>query len=332
MKSVYIFPSYKTSGKGENNYIRFFHLSFINNGYTVHNRCSFLKVAGLIFNINSDVFIFHWIDAFPLFKLASIQIFIFKIYVHILRMLRKKIVWILHNKCPHSGNDKQNVEAFKLMEFMAHYADVVIAHSNEGISYYKSMYMVKYGFKAHCIPHPVYSTEIIPSNKIIWDFIIWGSIIPYKNILPFITFIHNRPFYKDKRILICGKCSDSSYDTMLNEYVKMNSNITYINEFISDETLKEYIASSRCVLFTYSPSTVLCSGALIHSLNFSKLIIAPNVGNFLDIKGAVLCYDTFKDIEFMKIDDNKAVLSAVTAYIENNKWEDFPKKVFECIS
>jgi hypothetical protein len=105
--------------------------------------------------------------------------------------------------------------------------------------------------------------------------------------------------------------------------------VEFINDFICDEKLREYICASRYILFTYHASSILSSGALVYSLNFCKPIIAPNVGAFKDITDVVNCYNSFCDIPQMNVVFNH---SALHSYIEKNTWIQFPAKIMSCLN
>lgn len=317
---IYIYPTYTPSrDKSGNLYIKYFHDSF-KNIPSIKRLNHFWKIGicSVLFNLSSDLFIIQWIDLIPLKRYGKVQFCIFLFSIKLLSILKKKIIWVLHNKHAHNSNSKL-VDIG--MSFMAKYSTAVVVHAKEGISFFDKMFPCYKG-KCHYIPHPVYMTKIYESDKIEWDFIIWGNISRRKNILDFIKFTRHNSFFKDKKILICGKCNDLSYDSLIRKILV--SNITYINSFISDEKLIDYIKKSRCILFTYKTSSLLCSGALIYSLNFNKPIIGPNVGNFLDFKGIVQCYNSFADIPQLVLKNSPEI---ICQYIKSNTWDKFPQKI-----
>ena len=68
----------------------------------------------------------------------------------------------------------------------------------------------------------------------------------------------------------------------------------------------------------------MSSGALIYSLNFNKMIIGPNVGNFRDLPGIVYCYNKMEEIETIPYADNSA---SISEFVAVNTWETFPEKL-----
>ncbi|MCL2328090.1 MAG: hypothetical protein FWC39_06200 [Bacteroidetes bacterium] len=327
-KKIYIYPTYTPNRDGSvgNLYIKHFHDAFdTNSNFSLVNRKGKIGITSLFFNLDADLFVIQWVDLIIHKQYGKIQFLFFLMGMITLRILNKKIIWVLHNKSAHKGESKLVDFAMKLM---AKYSKIVITHSSEGVTFFNEKYRKKYGEKAHYISHPVYSADIIKSEEIQWDYIIWGGVNERSRVAEFLSFVKDNPFFATKKIVICGYCPDAGYKNKVLQNV--TPNITFINEFLPDEKLAHYIARSGCVLFTYNPASVLSSGAMIHSLNFCKPMIAPNVGNFRDMEGAVYCYDTFEDIplfDYPLTVDSKVI----SEYIEENTWAKFSGKIFTLI-
>lgn len=323
---VYIYPTYTPSrDKSGNLYIKYFHDAFEQDSdWNVYNKGWKIGICSILCNLTSDVFIIHWVDLIPSKRFGKIQFILFLGCILLLKLLKKRILWVLHNKQAHKG--KSYWVNFG-MKFMAMFSNEVITHSQEGVSFFNKMYS-KYKGKCYYIPHPVYTTEIFNSEEIKWDYIIWGTITRRKRVLEFLRYANSDIFFIDKKILICGKCQDSEYDKLIRKECK--DNITYINDFLSDETLRKYICQSKIILFTYNTESVLSSGALIYSLNFNKMIIGPKAGSFIDLEGIVACYETFNEISSIKNIKNKDI--AIKKYIEENTWNQIPQKIQSIVS
>jgi hypothetical protein len=257
--------------------------------------------------------------------MGKIQVVLFLMAIVLLKLSNKKIIWVLHNKHAHRG--KNQLVKF-IMYFMANCSNIVITHSYEGTTFFLEKYGPKCLSKIHYIPHPVYNINIIKSQDIIWDYIIWGNIDRRKQIFEFLCFIDGSLFFSNKKILICGNCIDKEYEKQISN--KLASNITFVNKFLTENELNNYISQSKHILFTYNPDSLLSSGALIYSLNFSKSIIGPSAGNFADLKGIVACYHSFEEIPYIKTDECQ-INKLTKEYIKNNTWEKFPKKILEFI-
>ena len=328
-KKIYIYPTYTPNRGGDagNFYIKHFHDSFEKNpNFKLINRKWQIGISSLFFNLDANIFVIQWVDLIIHKRFGKIQFLFFLIGMFTLRVLNKKIIWVLHNKHAHRGESKLVDFAMKLM---AKYSTVVITHSNEGVAFFNEKYGKKYGEKAHHIPHPVYSSTIVKPEEIQWDFIIWGGVNTRSRVAEFLSFVKNNPFFAGKKIVICGSCTDTDYKNKVLHNV--TPNVTFISKFLPDEELAHYIARSGCVVFTYNPASVLSSGAMIHSLNFNKPMIAPRAGNFKDMKGVVYCYDSFDDIPLfdypLTVDSN-----VIGEYMKENTWDRFSGTIFTLIS
>lgn len=318
---VYIYPPYKGKiQKTGNKYTQLLWNSFEESSdfEVVNHQVTNKPFYDFFFNINADIFIFSWIESYAVTPMRMGKFIYVLSFILILRLLNKKVVWIMHNKHPHSKATKTTDWA---MRTLAKVSTHVITHAAEGVTHFECHLKGKRG-KCVFIPHPVYTDEFFESYPLKWDYIIWGSISPRKGIVEFLNYVKGEKYFTDKKILICGRCGDKHYAQQIEE--NCSENIEFINEFISDEQLKEYIGASASILFTYQESSILSSGALVYSLNFCKPIIGPNVGSFSDMKGIVKCYDSFADIQNICIEPN---LQSVKSYIQNNTWKQFPQKV-----
>lgn len=325
MKKIYIYPTYTPSrDKSGNLYIKYFHDSFKNQSdIKLINRLWKVGICSMIFNLDAQIFIIQWVDLIPQKKFGKIQFIFFVILIYILKITKKEIIWVLHNKHAHKGKSKI---VDKGMYLMAKYSNSVMVHAKEGVSFFNNKYP-QYKGKCHYIPHPVYTSKIYSStNNYEWDYIIWGNISRRKNIIEFIQFARNNIFFNNKKILICGQCNDILYDTEIKKILP--DNITYLNKFIEDDELIALIKKSKNILFTYNTSSILSSGALIYSLNFNKPIIGPNAGNFSELSGIVTCYNKFEDIPNLEI---KFTPENIQNYLTQNTWENLPNKVLNIL-
>lgn len=323
---TYIYPTYTpTRDKSGNLYIKYFHESFYNDKkFSVVNRLWKIGITSLLFNIDADIFIIQWVDLIPFKRFGKFQFVLFLGVIKLLSLFKnKKLIWVLHNKHAHNGN---SVLVDYGMDFIAKYADCVVTHSYDGVIFFDERYPLYKG-KCYYLPHPVYSSEIIESSGSRWDYIIWGGISRRKRIAEFLLYAKSTSFFDNKKILICGNCSDKKYDEVIRNIIW--DNVTYMNHFVDDDELRVLISQSRCILFTYSTDSLLSSGALIYSLNFCKPIIGPKCGNFEDLHDIVNCYSEFEDIPSMRLFDNR---KEILKYLEENTWESFPGKFFDIIS
>ena len=320
---IFIYPTFNKK-VDVNVYSKLFRDAFQESeSWTIVNRLCKWSVLGIWANLDADVFVLSWPENVVKRKFAFVQRLVLVAGINVTSLLGKKIIWIMHNKHSH-GED--NMRSEHLINFMVRKSTIIITHSAEGVDFFNNTYPKFYG-KCYYLPHPVYTTKIYKQKPIKWDYIIWGSIEKRKKILEFIQFSNQSDFFNRKKILICGRCKDEEYQRRIEEVC--GKNITLIPRRMTDDELNELICESSFVLFTYSTSSVLSSGALIYSINYMKPIIGPNVGSFADLRGITCTYDSFKDIENIPKWDNQLECKE---YIDENSWGKFPPKIIDLLS
>lgn len=323
-KKIYVYPNYEVGAQKKNPYI--FHLvSSLSERYSVTNHTSAVKkgVSDIVSHFDADTFIINWPENLASRRFGFVQVVIFISLLLRIKAAKKKIIWIMHNKeAHHSKSWLSNL----CMSVAAKMSTYTITHSLDGIEHYKTTYkkdnIVYY-------PHPVYPDLHFPVNEVVYDFIIWGSIDAYKNILVFLEFLQKNVEAAKYKFLICGSCKDKGYlDKILNAIDEM-PNVTFINEFLSDSRLAAFISQSKAIIYTYNQSSVLSSGALIYSLSSKKMIIGPYFGNFKELadNGLIATYQTFTDI-FEAYKSFVPSISHIDEYINTYTWANFSEFIF----
>lgn len=318
---VYVFPTILGGEIKKNPYIFNLLESLSNGKYEVTNFTKKGKkgVSDLFQHLDSDLFIINWPENLASRRFGFFQVILYLNFLFLLKFKNKKIIWIMHNKQAHNSSSffsKVCVYA------TAKLSTIVVTHSLEGVDYYKAKYKKD---NIYSFPHPIYPNLSFPSDIAIeYDFIIWGSIDSYKNILGFLEFIQLDKNSQNYKFLICGKCTDLIYAQKINKIVNNTTYITFINDFISDEDLACYIAKSKAIIYTYNESSVLSSGALIYSLCSKKVIIGPNFGNFKELSevGIIATYQNFHEI-YGIFKTFKPNLPQLKRYEESYSWENF---------
>lgn len=277
-------------------------------------------IFDLIMYLRCDIFIFNWTENLPKLKFGFLQSCYYVFVTLLIKIFKsKQIIWILHNKETHNTKSKLSNA---IMKHNALIADIVVTHAKEGLIYYKDK------FKKNNViytPHPIYeNVKPILNIPIIYDFILWGNIEPYKNISKFLRFILKNNYYKEKRILICGNCNDKIYLNEINSLI--TPNITFINGYIEENRLAKMISESKVVLFCHSSDSILSSGALVYSLSYLKPIVAPNVGSFKDYKdiNLIKTYNDFLEIEEI-VRNFEPNIGAISNHLIENTWLKFNK-------
>lgn len=275
-----------------------------------------------------DIFYFNWIENIPSRRFGRLQVAAFLVFLYMARLSGRKIVWTLHNKYSH---DKENSRWTDYMYgIMFRYSDYILTHSREGIEFARERYPA-FQYKVKYYIHPV--NQLFPSgnaDEIKYDFLIWGTIWPYKGITEFLKYIEesgNTHF----RVLIAGICINDKMKAELDRY--LNQNVIHLNKFLDISEIAELARHSKFILFTYNHKSVLSSGSLMDSIAMRSLIIGPDIGAFKDLSSEnfVRTYNSYSDIIEIHRNYSHLVANArldIDKFWCENKWETFGKKLF----
>lgn len=314
------------AGELVNPYIRDFIAALKENGHEVRNKPHKNPLFSLLFPAvpKADVYVFHWIENVPTYKHGYIQFALACFLVLFLKISRKKIVWFLHNKKPHDA--KRAIWKRSLMRLMENVSDLIVTHAKEGkrIAIGLNKAAIR---KVVYICHPTKDRMSLcrPVEKKKYDFLIWGSISPYKGVYELLRFMkENGCSYQVK---IIGACSSENYwDSLMGveyEYADLE------NRSVSYEELANWISVSRFVLVPYQKETVLSSAILMDSLSLGAAVIGPDTGSFLDLSEEkiinVFTFSSFYDIDEIMAKKENVIFSMENypKFLEENNWNNF---------
>lgn len=285
------------------------------------NKITKMKTATLLrYSFVADVVILNWIENVANLRMGKLQYLLTWLSFLILRIRKKKIVWMFHNITPHEGRDKYSDH---ICDYLYEQASLIISHSEEAANYAKQF--AKCPVECICHPisnpsHSVYEGTLKPV-----DILIWGAILPYKGVLEFLQSCKDS--LKDFRILILGKCKDSRLRSQIEEYAI--DNVSFENRFADFDELAAYIKKSKYVLFPYVGESVSSSGVLMDTLAMGGCPVGPNKGAFRDLQeeGVCLCYNDYD--ELIDIINKDAILSVKQRedFVANNSWSHFSEKL-----
>ncbi|MCB2220108.1 MAG: hypothetical protein KQI35_06905 [Bacteroidetes bacterium] len=270
---------------------------------------------------------FNWIEKLPGNKLGSLQTILLFMLIPVFKMMGIKIIWTMHNKLSHSGQDDKKTMA--LFQLMLKNANLILTHSTAGI-YYGEELLPGVKDKIIYLPHPIKDRRLKNKTEVKYDVLIWGTISPYKGIDQFLQFLVDENLQEKFRILIVGKASDENYFEKLKKF--QNKVIEIRNEFINNDELARMISESKSVLFTYSKASILSSGVLMDSLGFGANIIGPDVGAFTDLSNENIIHtfksfeDAIKIIEEVSQQPDLKDQSKLDLFLEENSWPAFGQK------
>lgn len=264
----------------------------------------------------ADVVILNWIESVVTSKHPMIQYLLAMIGLTILRIRRKKIVWMFHNIYPHQGENKYS-RAIK--RYLFRHADLIISHSMKGTEFAKQ-YAHKPNVVYRC--HPVEEYSIDKNYNVgNFDVFIWGAILPYKGIKEFLSYLREKK--SDLQVKIIGKCKDTS---LLNDINALcNEYRSFENRYADFSELSAYMKHAKYTLFPYIGDCVSSSGALIDTLVLGGNPIGPNVGAFKDLSFENLCitYSTFSNLLDILKQEKHINDTDRENFIRKNTWDRF---------
>lgn len=161
--------------------------------------------------------------------------------------------------------------------------------------------------------------DIKNSNlPIMYDFIFYGRIEKYKGLELLLKVMTDNEM-SEVKLLIVGRGRD---DKNIIRQVEKLDNVDFINEYVPNRKLAEYIKQSRYVILPYKTAT---GYPIIQLANYyNKLILATRVGCFPEyiIEGANgfliddITYDCLKESmkKIMKIDSNNYTYKIMKEY------------------
>jgi beta-1,4-mannosyltransferase len=248
----------------------------------------------ILFFRKTDAYIFNWIEDLPIYRLGKIQAVVFFFFLIAARLFKKKTCWVLHNKYSHFL--QKNSWTDFMYDILMKYSDLILTHSKAGIRFGKDNYP-EYAHKIKYLVHPV--KEPIPGKETKekeYDFLIWGTVHPYKGILEFLKFVEKEQALRSMKILIAGRCFDADYKAKIEAH--LSPNVSFKDQFFDMNEIADWAARSNFILFTHKATSVLSSGVLMDSIRMSAKIMGPNQGAFKDLNhhSFIYTYDQFEDI------------------------------------
>jgi beta-1,4-mannosyltransferase len=338
MFKIYFYPRSDFNAMGTSNTIATpnpYELNFINSllsrstvTNTQVNKSGVIDFFKYLFKAN--VFILNWIENLPVRRYGKLQVVVFSLFLFIAKIIKKKIVWILHNRYSHDR--KKNKWTDYMFHFMMKNSDLIITHSSEGIEF-ALKYYPKYVSKVKYFIHPVQKILYNKLDKKVekFDLLIWGDIHPYKGILEFLKFVKDSKVLSSLKILIVGKCLDQEYRLKINPY--LSENIIYNDKYYDLKEITNFANQAKFTLFTYKPESVLSSGSLMETIAMGTIIIGPNIGAFKDLSsyGFIKTYNSYSEIIDIFNNYNKSkdsVYSEIEKFCHENSWDLFGNKLF----
>ena len=249
------------------------------NGINIINGYSKYGVFDILLYLKkTNVYYFNFIENLPHRKFGLVQYLLFFPIFFILKIFRKKIIFVLHNKISHSKNCFTLKKI--LVSLMINYSDIVFTLAKEGIEFGKTISFRNTPIYFYNLPVENNLNHIKNINKDI-DILIWGAISDYKGVDKFLIYLKEKNLQSKYNITIASKVLGKQ---LKNKILGLKTdNITLIDSFIDESDLIKLHNRSKNILFTYEKNSMLSSSALMYSLSLGANIIGPDVGAFRDL-------------------------------------------------
>jgi len=258
----------------------------------------------------------------------------------LIKILGYKLIWTVHNIISY---EEPFANDHLVRIFLSKLCDAKIVHSEQNLIDMKKLnFDVK---NSYVIPIgnyiDVYKNSLtkIQSRKILnlrmdnYVILCFGRVEPYKGIDDLIGQFNelNLP----KTVLhIVGPCSDNSYKQKLQEYTKDNTILKL--EFIADEDVQVYFNAADIVACPFKRITT--SSSAILALSFAKPVIAPLIGNIVDIPNNAGFFYNLGDKAglknaILKSFSNRSILPKMAdnafRYVRKQSWNKIANQTYE---
>jgi hypothetical protein len=291
---------------------------------------SAMGIFGLFkFLPKTNYVLFNWIEKLPENKAGMLQSFALFILFPLFKIFNVKIIWTMHNKLTHSKKHQRISNA--IFRSMLKKSDYILTHSSEGIEFGESL-VTGAKSRIHYFPHPIKDRRSNNTIQKKYDILIWGSLSPYKGIIPFLEYLHKNKVENKYKILIIGTASSEEFFKEISAL--QTDTIEIRNEFIEDSKLQQIIEESEIVLFSYNNASILSSGALIDSIGYGAQVIGPHVGAFADLAkdDIVQTFQNFDELipkidKYLKGENKQESKVKTENFIKENSWDKYAEYI-----
>lgn len=320
MIKAHYYPSPKPDGKYSNPYSIYFreslekHFKVVDTQLWKGDLLPFQLVISSMFR--ADIYIYNWIENFGYKRFKQIQYRLLILCFKIIKWRRKKIVWIFHNIKPHSKSD---LYSMKIMNYLYLHANLIVAHSKEAERHVRQNSRCKVIYMCH---------PIVPIKKTVgdssirkYDVLIWGTILPYKGIPEFLSYVNS--VENNLQILIIGNCSDEKLACKIES--QCNDRIKYFNKRVDFQDLQQLVQQAHYVVFPYIGESVSSSGALIDTIAMNGNVIGPNKGAFRDLseEGCCFIYNSYDELMDLLKGNYLIDRDKLNDFIQRHSWDNF---------
>jgi beta-1,4-mannosyltransferase len=289
-------PAYRTKKRNPYNYLIYSNIEKSN--FPVYDFKVDLKhIYQFGFSSKYKILHIHWprIDILAVNrKTTAYRRFItFYLFVRIMKLFRKKLVWTVHNLTAHEI--KYSSLQTRLDRILYKYVDGFITLNKVGIEVIRGKVSDFKRQKIAYIPHPhyigYYRNEVsrdearsklgIGCDKFVFLFL--GQLRPYKNVTGLIEAF--KSLRSSNYILLIAGAAYDEVKAELREHLIGAENIRLYDFFVQEDDLQIFLNAADLAVTPYNK--VFNSGSVFLNLSFNKPTLAPDVFTFTELKDTV---------------------------------------------
>lgn len=266
-----------------------------------------------------DVIHFQWL---PFLEVSSIE----KYFLHLIKLVskRSKIRLTIHNIYPHNSNEKKQQLYRKRFAMVDEYFDEYIVHLHNTKKIINNEFKIEFP-RIKVVPHGIFSLQGPTSNRKhdTFNLLMYGNQSEYKgsdilvNSLKFLDATIRGKI----RVKIVGQMTSDFYTLLKTRAEGMN--IEIIPNYISDETLYQYIIESDILVFPYRK--ISQSGALLLALNFKKNIITSNLPTFRETLIG------FENDMFFESENEQSLANVIEKFVNDKSFAEKQCEIIESL-
>jgi len=225
------------------------------------------------FNFKFDIFHMHWPETYlnlPNVFHRYLCTFFVIFYLIILKVLRKKIIWTVHNLKPHENRSPKLAYISYLLFYF--FSNRLIFLSNISKNSFYEKYRIKnINAKISIINHPLYSIPQVKQDpKLRKSCLFFGLMRSYKNIDNLIgkysLISSHYPLY------LLGRCEKSYQKKLIKQ---AGSNVIFEFGPYEETRLQQYLNETIGVIIPYSDVTN--SGVVFRAISSNVNLLLPDL-------------------------------------------------------
>ncbi|WP_205499828.1 glycosyltransferase [Rufibacter psychrotolerans] len=288
-------PAYSTRKGNPYNYILYSNIERQGHGIYEYD-FSVKKSLQFGFSRKYRIFHIHWptnVLYGSSFLKAGLRLNVFFLFVNLIKLLGKKVVWTVHNLEDHEGNFPALQQ--KLNAFLYRRVDGFISLNKSGLELIRQKATHNGHQKFAHINHPhyqgYYTNEVdklearrrlaIPPDKFVFLFL--GQIRAYKNVTGLVK-AYKALGCPQALLLIAGSVHKDVREELA-QVLQDAPGILFIDSFVEDEDLQLYFNGADVVVTPYNK--IFNSGSALLNVSFHKPTLAPDLWALRELKQQV---------------------------------------------